>query len=579
MGYHYIALVGSDTSGSPPWPDEEQVRSLRGQGMQSVFSAGPAVLFASPETPVLPVPGGVVIGHLFARDGSPAKPDGLPGLASQERFATHLLTEYWGEYLLLQVATGLATGLRILREPSGGVPCLYSFEKAVGFVTSDISLATGLGLARRRVDWSFIAQAVAYPHLQTARTGLSGLQELLPGCSLTWSSGRAEVRDAWLPWAFVREPHRHHDPREAAAEIRTTIASVVRAWAETDRNIMVELSGGLDSSIVAMSLRGTSAEVTCCTMVTPVPGADERPYAREVADALGVELHVETLGFGNARFDFTPPVLTARPRMSVLQFVAHEAVHVAACKHGSTSFFSGGGGDTVFSYLQGPVPAADAFRERGVRAAVTAIQHLSMLHQCTYWKAGWLTLRKLLRGSKIPCKADTSLLAPSFAVPDVHHPWFAVPPEEILPGDQERIADLAGTQVFRESAPRGSTHWLRLPLLSQPVVEACLKAPTWMWIAGGENRALARSAFADLLPRNVLERRSKGTFMNYYGAIYQRNKRQMRDYLLTGHLRERGLLQPIALETFVDTSLPPRDTSFMRVFDLCMIENWIRHQG
>lgn len=579
MGYHYIALVETGASGITPQMSDRQVAFLRSRNMQHVPMTAPISLFVSQETPTLIVPGGMVIGHLFSKDGKPAKSESLPVRKSEESFAKHLLEHYWGEYLLIQAAVRDSRELNILREPSGGVPCVYSVQEPLGFVTSDISLATGLGIHHRQIDWDFIAQALAYPHVNTVRTGLTGVRELLPGCSLILSGTAAKVREDWSPWAFVTGPHRHHDPEEAAAEIRTVVDTVIKAFAEADKSVLVELSGGLDSSIVAMCLRETRAQLTCCNLVTPVPGADERRYALLVADALGVELHTETLNFADANFDFVSPVQITKPRMSVLQHVSQEAMAAMASTQGATSFFSGGGGDTVFCYAAGAAPAADAFKEVGLSAGLAAIDDLSTLHQCTYWKAGRLTLKKLLRGAKVPFKANTSLLEPSITIPELDpHPWFTAP-AGTLAGDQERIADLAGTQVFRDGAPRGSTHRLRLPLLSQPVMEACLKAPTWMWIAGGENRALARAAFAQRLPRAVLERRSKGTFMNYFGAIYERQKPHIREYLLTGHLQAHGLLDTNALETFFETVLPPRDTSFMRAFDLCMIENWIRHQS
>ncbi|HEY8586950.1 MAG TPA: asparagine synthase-related protein [Rhodanobacter sp.] len=579
MGYHYIALVEAGSSGTTPQVSDGQVAFLRSLNMQSVPIAGPVALFVSSETPTLAVPGGVVIGHLFSKDGQPIKPEHLPAQTSAECFAEYMLANYWGEYVLFQPTVCHSSGLDILREPSGGVPCVYSYQENASFVTSDISLATGLGLHDWQIDWDFIAQSLVYPHVNTTRTGMAGVHELLPGCSLRLSGTSAKVREAWSPWVFVTSPHRHHDFRDAACEVRTTVDTVIKALAETDKTVLVELSGGLDSSIVAMCLQGTAAKTTCCNLVTPVPGADERQYARQIARALGIELHTEQLTFVNANFDFAPHVQTTRPRMSVLQYVFQEALAGAAKSQGATSFFSGGGGDTVFCYAAGAAPAADSYRETGLSAGLTAVRDLSTLHQCTYWKAGRLTLKKLLRGAKAPFKANNSFLNPSIGIPDLdRHPWFAAP-AGTLPGDQERIADLAGTQVFRDGAPRGSTHWLRLPLLSQPVMEACLKAPSWMWITGGENRAIARAAFADRLPRGVLERRSKGTFMNYFGAIYERSKPQLREYLLTGHLQARGLLDAKALTAFFGTALPPRDTSFMRTFDLCMIENWIRHQG
>lgn len=126
--------------------------------------------------------------------------------------------------------------------------------------------------------------------------------------------------------------------------------------------------------------------------------------------------------------------------------------------------------------------------------------------------------------------------------------------------------------------PRSAKRHLRMPLLSQPVVEACLKVPSWMWIAEGRNRAVARDAFADVLPADVLHRRSKGTFTNYSGAVYRRNKSRLREYLLTGQLAKHGLLDIDALRQFFDRGLGQQDDTFMRIFDLCAVENWVRHQ-
>lgn len=579
MGYHYVALVGNDRPGRKPTLPDDRVALLRERGMRCVLATGAVAVYASPETPVLAYRDGVVIGHLFSRTGRAVGVAGLPAPDSAVRFAERLLADYWGDYLLVQEDGGTDGGLHVLRDPSGGVSCLHAIHEGSGFVTTDVSLARELGLLDTRIDWNFVAHALAYPHLTTTDTGLTGLNELLPGFSLEVRGTTSSVRQTWSPWHFVEAENRHDDPRETASLIRAAVDTAVKAWAATDIDLLVELSGGLDSSIVAMCLRESAARARCCTLVTPVPGADERAYAQDVADALGIELHAVALGFENALFDFELPVATARPGMTALQYVAHDAMNSAARALGTTSFFSGGGGDSVFCYLPDAVPAVDALKERGVPAAVTAIRDLSLLHQCTYWKAARLALKKSLRGAKTPCMPDLAFLHPSISNPEpARHPWF-VAPEGALPGDCERIADLAGTQAFRESAPRGSTHWLRMPLLSQPVMEACLRAPSWMWIAGGQNRVLARAAFADRLPRSVLERRSKGTFMNYFGGIYQRNKAQMRNYLLGGRLQERGLLDAPALSAFVESPLPPRDTSFMRIFDLCMIENWARHQG
>ncbi|WP_337244685.1 asparagine synthase C-terminal domain-containing protein [Luteimonas sp. gir] len=577
MGYRYLGLLPIEPSRNGIALSPEQSASLCAQGMRQVDAPWPMTLFVGEETPALPVPAGVVVGHVFSRDGAQLEANTFASTAGPRTLDDHLLTQCWGEYLLIRRAAPPAQGVTLLREPSGGVPCFYFSGERVTVVTSDVSLASSLGLYRRQIDWNVIAWLLAYTHVNTAETPLDGVKELLPGCALTLHDRTATVVPAWSPWRFAQAPHRHHSPERAASAIGTAVRTVVETWARIDKAVLMELSGGLDSSIVAACLKGDSANVTCSTLVTPVPGADERRYAQPVADMLGTQLHTTMLDIDEVSIDFDLPVQTARPRVSVLQQAANTAMTAVATSQGANSFFSGGGGDTVFCYSSGAVPAADAFKERGVRAGVRAIRDLSALHDCTYWKAGRLTLKKLARGARTPCKPnpmflDASAVSPSPPV----HPWFARP-NGALPGDLERIAELAGTQVFREGAPRGATRWLRLPLLSQPVVEACLQAPTWMWIAGGRNRALARDAFADRLPRAVLERRSKGTFVSYSGAIYQRKRREMRAYLMEGHLRRQGLLDARVLEAFFATNLHPRDTAFMRIFDLCMVENWLRH--
>ncbi|VFR39640.1 Asparagine synthetase [glutamine-hydrolyzing] [plant metagenome] len=578
MGCRYVVLVDAPVGGDGEHEPNYRAPGFDITGMEHRLTCGRIKLFASPGTPTLAVPGGVLIGHLFFGGGEPVTPRTAPDLSSHER-VQDMLSKYWGEYVLIRTTAAHGDLLEVLRDPSGGVSCIYSLHgrDGCGFVTSDIALATQHGLYRKQIDWEFISHALAYPHLKTQRTGLSGVSELLPGCTLLVGTTDTTVRADWSPWTFVAKERRHYTVQRAVEDVRQAVRTVVAAWAGMDESILLELSGGLDSSILAGCLRGTSTRVACCTLVTPVPGADERKYAGQMANYLGVPLQEEPLQFEDARFDFVPSADTVTPRVSMLQYASNEVMKRAGTSNDVNSYFSGGGGDSVFCYLGNAAPAADAFKERGLAAGITAIRELSTLHRCTFWKAGRLTFRKLIRGPKPVGEPDRSFLSPASTTDAELHPWSGGPPDAFA-GDRERISDLAATQVFRDSMPRGALRWLRLPLLSQPVMEACLRVPTWMWISGGQNRAVARSAFADILPPEVLNRRSKGTFMTYSGALYQRHKGQMLDYLLNGHLQARGLLDADALRRFMGGDLPARDQSFMRIFELCTIENWVRHQ-
>jgi len=576
--YRFIAIVGHAVqSGEERRPDPDAVLSTL--GLTRRVTASSLSLFASDETPVLELSeAGIVVGHLFSRSFTPVDYAALaPPSMSPALLRKHLLEHYWGEYVFLQ-SLEENDALAVLREPSGGMPCFYRFVDGSGFVTSDISLATRLGLFEKRIDWDVIVHSLTYPNLKTQRTGLVGIRELLPGCVLTVASSSVNAEVAWSPWAFVGEDRRFRDLSEAAASVRTAVTSVVKTWAEADRAILVELSGGLDSSIVAASLRGCSARIICCTLAAPLLGGDEREYARPVTEYLGVDLQEQELDFERSLFKFDLTVATPTPCVGGLRYIASSVMSEIGALRGTVSNISGGGGDTIFCYLTTAAPAADALRERGLTAALRSVHDLSMLHQCTFWKAGWLTAKRLFRSHNAYRDPVPLLLNPAVVTGTAgHHPWFDAPPSSYI-GDRERIYDLSGTQRLREGALRGIDRWLRMPLLSQPVVEACLRTPTWMWIAGGRNRAVAREAFADILPPKVLNRRSKGTFMGYLGAAYQRNKHAMQDFLLSGLLHQKGILDAAALNGLITGPQTPRDQSFVRVFELCTVENWLRQQ-
>lgn len=582
MGCRYLLLPDAPGRIEGP-PAADLPLRLRDLGLDKRPCGKGLTLYASAGTPTFRFPDGTtVIGHLFLRDGTPlgdAADLASPTAPSDARSA--ILDRCWGEYVLLQPARDNAAPATVLRDPSGGVACVYHVSPGTAFITSDISIATRLGLYDRRVDWDFVAHFLAYPYIKAQRTGLCGIRELLPGCVLHLGrTGVAVAEPAWSPWGFMAHGRRHTAFDEAATALRSVVERTVGAWADTDGNALIELSGGLDSSIVATCLRDKAATVGCATLVPELPGADERAYASAVARALGAELHIETLSVDAARFDAPVPPECVVPGPGPLQVAVDGIMEAVASREGYDCFYSGGGGDTVFSFLGGAAPATDACLERGPIAGMQAAWHLAELHRCTFWRAAGLALRKLAPNRRHPFPLpDTSLLRPSRLphAPDPH-PWSEAP-HDALPGDRERADGLAGIQLFRDLVPRGTKRWYRLPLMSQPVMETCLSIPTWMWVEGGRNRAVARRAFADVLPPRILYRRSKGSFSQYNGAVYRRNRDATRRCLLDGRLHAQGLLDADALSAFFDRPLAPRDRSFMRIVDLCRAERWVRRQS
>ncbi len=114
------------------------------------------------------------------------------------------------------------------------------------------------------------------------------------------------------------------------------------------------------------------------------------------------------------------------------------------------------------------------------------------------------------------------------------------------------------------------------PLMSQPVVELCLQIPSWMWCAGGRNRAVARHAFATDLPPTIIERRSKGTPGSFIVEIFEANRTKLRDMLCGGVLAAQELLDIDCLQRILNDPRPARGGDYSRIMAIADTEAWAR---
>ena len=94
---------------------------------------------------------------------------------------------------------------------------------------------------------------------------------------------------AWDPRRIVRR-HLVDDYEEARRLIGRTTQYSVDAWASVFSNIILRLSGGLDSAVVLGSLKRSPRRpvILCTHQFSDHPHDDERAFARLAADAADV---------------------------------------------------------------------------------------------------------------------------------------------------------------------------------------------------------------------------------------------------------------------------------------------------
>lgn len=521
---------------------------------------------------------GAVLGSVFSRiDARPiveaAEPLRREIAASRGQM---LVDRCWGAWFAIFLDEG--GGHWALRDPSPLAPAYRRDVEGITLYFSDLRTASELGAAPREHDPEFLAQWLVYPQLRTERTGARGTSELLPGTQHSVSQAGTSTSVVWSPWDHASPDRQIVEFEDAAERVRRVVLQSVAAQARRRGDLLLELSGGLDSSIIAAALRAGKVPFSTLNFATRSPEGDERRFAAAVAEATSSDHH--EIEEADTPLELgLPEQRRLRPGVNAVVAPLHRHFAMSGEARGADCFVTGAGGDNVFCYLTTAAPVVDAWRTAGPVAALReTLRDVSEMCGCTAWTTGRYALRKALRSLRgsAPWRRETDFIHPDAAprAPEPH-PWLE-PPRGFLPGTLEHIAALIRIQHVVDPETRLSRLPFVHPLIAQPIVELCLRIPTWLWVRGGRNRAVARHAFRSLLPAEVIERRSKGRLEGMCLRSYTAQRAEIAELLLGGLLRQSGLLDPDALEAYLEHEGAPPDPRYYRIMELVSAELWLR---
>jgi asparagine synthase (glutamine-hydrolysing) len=161
--------------------------------------------------------------------------------------------------------------------------------------------------------------------------------------------------------------------------------------------------------------------------------------------------------------------------------------------------------------------------------------------------------------------------------PEMIHPWFANRAARAAgPGIRWHALTVSAAPAFYPSLHAGSYPERVMPLLSQPLVELCLRIPTYVLIQNGMDRATARRAFAPQLPPEIVKRRNKGRIDQHIRNVLDANLQFVRDMLLNGRLVKEGFLNRRNLELYLTRERSPADFQYAEILQEYMcVEAWL----
>lgn len=539
----------------------------------------------------LPDGRGIVLGHLF-KQGTHSAFAGDVAIDSDSagRYAAsggaELVKDYWGGYVAFLVDA--TTGRRyVLRDCSGKVPCFLTQYRSISIVFADINDIRVPGI-RFHIDWEYLATFLYYEQLQIRRSGLVEVTELLAGDQVEFSQSGTVPRVLWDPRTIARDPL-HLATHAAAETLRETAQACVNDWAQQYDSVLHNLSGGLDSAIVlgCLARSPNRPRVTCLNRFTELAGEDERSYARCAAAVAGVGLIERHWREGSRLIDERALTLQLAAKPALAQLAASfdiDSRNQLATEVNAQAAWTGQGGDHLFYEMATPLMASDFARIRGLRPGLLrAIHEGARISGDSYASVATRALHALWSN---PAWTPVHLLKrkPYFlnqdAVPDdvlnkTAHPWTR-DCDNLPAGKQLQIYFLGELTNRHRSALVDEHAPEHHPLMSQPLIELCLRLPTFTLLSGGRSRGLARSAFVDYVPLSILDRETKGSTTSFWMQTVHESSGFLRELLHDGVLLRERIVKRESIEPYLSRSRPMPLELFPSLLACVAAEIWAR---
>jgi asparagine synthase (glutamine-hydrolysing) len=362
-----------------------------------------------------------------------------------------------------------------------GVKPLYYHHAADGtvLVASEIKAlhAAGVPPEPDEITWATYLKHGVSDH--TSRTFWKGIRAVPPGHLLSWHDGCLEIA-AWYDLADRLDDTEDSRPLDVVQEeYRALLTDSVGLRFRSDVPVGINLSGGLDSSLllgVVHALQGEATTARAFTFVTGDPRYDELPWVTHMLDATRHPLTVSRLGPGEV------PDLAVSVARSVdepfggVPTLAYARLFECARSSGVLVLLDGQGMDEQFAgydYYQGASEGASTPVVQGTRGRPTRPDCLTpAFRQCAR--------------------------APRFREP-FHDPLRNLQYRDI------RYTKIPRALRFNDRVSMRSSVELRVPLLDHRLVELALRQPRDRKIRGGISKWLPRQLASRLTPNVIRE--------------------------------------------------------------------------
>jgi asparagine synthase (glutamine-hydrolysing) len=521
--------------------------------------------------------------------------------------------EQWGDDCVHQLRGMFAFALwdapkrRLLlaRDRLGVKPLYWTAAGSSLLFGSEIKALLASGLVPARANEDAFPELLSTRYLSGTETMFRGIHKLLPGHLLVFERGQTEVRQYWdVPaGAGSGSAPRSQKPDHVVREFRSLLEESVRLRLMSDVPLGMFLSGGLDSSAIAVLMaRMIDRPLQTFSVAFHEQAFNELEYAREVARAIGADAHEVVIG-PREFFDALPRLIwhedepiahTSSVPLYFVSALARRHVTVVLTGEGSDELLAGYGKYPRIAWNWRAGTVYERVAPRSLRQAVADALIPRLPGRIgRYARRSFLAMDRspesmfLDNFASITLEQQRLLLAPALAsgvsrtrAYAASLSYFERPNGHSTLLDRVLYADmktyLVELLMKQDQMSMAASIESRVPFLDQRLVEFAAALPDEWKLSGRTTKRVLRAAMEDLLPRSILNRPKMGFPVPFSewtrGAWHQ----AVRDVLLDRRTRERGIVDGAAVEQLLRSHQARHTDAGDRLWSLLNLELWYR---
>lgn len=494
--------------------------------------------------------------------------------------------------------------LFIARDALGVKPLYFSESDEQFAFASEIKSLLHITPGNREIDEAALNRYLTFLWCPGDGTPLRTVRKLSPGHAMIVRDGKVVRHWSWYRLPVFSTVSKYMGEASAIQGTLVHLRQAVQRQMVSDAPVGAFLSGGLDSSAVVAFAREQNPDIRCFTI--EVAGGqeegvtDDLPYARKVAQHLGVRLEVVEIDAKRMAADLQYMITQLDEPLADPAALNVFYISQLARAQGIKVLLSGTGGDDLFTgYRRHRAVQAERYWEwlpHKLRVSLTQLS--GGLDQR---KALARRLSKLFNGADL--EGDERLANYfSWARPSdllalyttnfreaLGHEIAAAPMLEFLrplPAGTNKLERMLALEqrffladhnlVYTDKMSMAAGIEVRVPFLDLDLVTYAASVPAQLKQRGGIGKWVLKKAMEPYLPSEVIYRPKSGFGAPLRHWMRHELRELLGDLLSTESLKRRGMFEPVAVQRLIAANDAGKVDASYTLLSLLSIEIWCR---